>query len=74
MAVSRNTREIKLRNVMRQVYQFMDHVWPMDKDGCHPSTPEGLMMIQSIQDAVCRALDLPERGLLPPDDLSADEE
>jgi hypothetical protein len=28
------------------------------------------MMVQNIQDAICRALNLPERGLLSPDDIN----
>jgi hypothetical protein len=70
MAVSRNTREIQLRGIMLQVHQFVDHVWPADKYGTYPSTPEGLMMVQGIQDAVCHALNLPERELLSPDDIN----
>jgi hypothetical protein len=70
MAVSRNMREFQMRRIMQEDFQFMDHVWPMDKYGSYPSTPEGLMMVQNIQDAVCRALNLPERGLLSPDDIN----
>ena len=54
--------------IMGAVQALIEEMLPVDEDGCQDHTPEILHKLQSVQDIICKVLDLPKRPLIGPSD------